>query len=151
MSRVARRTDSKEEGASGCGRCGYTRDARKDLRVFLAPSTRTAAMRACWSRRAGSMTENGNRVSVARPVGAEIPMRASMHYGTPSSLPSDYAISSHYANAAENANTDQHAHDFHDTVELNDTQDDINPDRRVIRHTSLPSPYLRPQPLKPFD
>jgi MATE family multidrug resistance protein len=76
---------------------------------------------------------------------------ASMHYGTPSSLPSDYAISSHYANAAENVNTDQHAHDFHDTVELNDTQDDINPDRRIIRRTSLPSPYLRPQPLKPFD
>ena len=56
MSRVARRTDSKEERESGCGRWGYTREARNDLRVLFAPSTRTAAMRACWSRRAGSMS-----------------------------------------------------------------------------------------------
>jgi len=63
MSRVARRTDSKEDSEDSCGRYGYTNDARKDLRVFFAPSTRTAAMRTCWSRRVESMAKKGNELS----------------------------------------------------------------------------------------
>jgi MATE family multidrug resistance protein len=63
---------------------------------------------------------------------------ASMHYGTPSSLPSDYALLSHYANARENTNSDDTIDDIYGPTELN-AQDEI-----------LPSPYFRPlQPKLP--
>ncbi|KAI9510175.1 MATE efflux family protein [Russula earlei] len=71
---------------------------------------------------------------------------ASMHYGTPSSLPSDYALLSRYATARDNEPAD----DLHDTFEPDDTQDDMTPYRPVIRRTSFPSPYLTPlQPKLP--
>jgi MATE family multidrug resistance protein len=60
---------------------------------------------------------------------------ASMHYGTPSSLPSDYALLSHYANARENPNSDDTIDDIYGPTELN-AQDEI-----------LPCPYF--QPLQP--
>lgn len=75
-----------------------------------------------------------------------------MHYGSPSSsLPSDYAILSHYASAMENTDREEHphAHDFHDTNEPSDTQDDISHGRRVIRRGSLSSP--RTQLPERFD
>lgn len=68
---------------------------------------------------------------------------ASMHGGTPSSLPTDYAILSHYANARVNEQT----HDFYDQNDPADPQDDVSPHRRVTRRSSFPPPYL--QPLKP--
>lgn len=73
-----------------------------------------------------------------------------MHYGTPSSLPSDYAILSRYAQARENAGTD----DQHDPDEQTDIQDDMNPHGRVIRRTSFTSSYVLPvQPniAEPFN
>jgi MATE family multidrug resistance protein len=67
-----------------------------------------------------------------------------IHYGSPSSLPSDYALLSRYAN---NANR----HDLTDDTHDNDIQDDSNPNGRPIRsvrrRTSWPFPYL--QPLQP--
>jgi MATE family multidrug resistance protein len=73
---------------------------------------------------------------------------ASMHYGTPSSLPSDYAILSHYANARANLDTDEHPHDyFHDQNDPSDTEEDVSPSRRAIRRSSFPPPYA--QPLRP--
>ena len=75
-----------------------------------------------------------------------LPM-ASMHCGTPSSLPNDYAILSLYANARAYPDTDEQAHDLHDQNELTDNQDDVNPNRRVIRRSSFPPPYS--QPLRP--
>ena len=77
---------------------------------------------------------------------------ASMHYGTPSSLPSDYAILSRYAHARENADRDDH--DIYDTDEPTDTQDDMNPHGRPIRRTTFPSSYVLPvQPnvSEPFN
>jgi len=79
---------------------------------------------------------------------------APMH-GTPSSLPSDYAILSRYAHARENANTDdEHDHAIYDPDEPTDTQDDMNPHGRIIRRTSFPSSYVLPvQPniSEPFN
>ena len=78
-----------------------------------------------------------------------------MHYGTPSSLPSDYAILSRYAHARENADTDdEHDHAIYDPDESTDTQDDMNPHGRVIRRTSFHSSYVLPvQPniSEPFN
>ena len=68
---------------------------------------------------------------------------ASIHCGTPSSLPTDYAILSHYSSARVNEQT----HDFHDQNEPINSQDGVNPDRPVIRRSSFPTPYSRP--LKP--
>lgn len=68
-----------------------------------------------------------------------------MHYGTPSSLPSDYAILSRYANI-----TDSPVDDLHDMTEPVDVLDDLLPNRPAIRRSSFPSPYLRPlQPKLP--
>ena len=64
-----------------------------------------------------------------------------MHYGTPSSLPSDYAILSRYAHADRD---DQHDHDIYDTDEPIDTQDDMNLGGRPIRRTTFPSSYVLP-------
>jgi MATE family multidrug resistance protein len=73
-----------------------------------------------------------------------------MHYGTPSSLPSDYALLSRYAHARGIANSDEPADDFHDITEPIDVLDDILPNRPVIRRSSFPSPYLSPlQPKLP--
>ncbi|KAI9458930.1 MATE efflux family protein [Lactarius psammicola] len=73
---------------------------------------------------------------------------ASIHYGTPSSLPSDYALLSRYASARENANRDDSPDDTHDHTDPNDVQDDIHPHGRPIgRRTNFPFPYL--QPLQP--
>ena len=74
---------------------------------------------------------------------------ASIHYGTPSSLPTDYAILSHCANANARANAgrDEQPHNFSDRNEPTDMQGDVNPDRSVIRRSSFPLPYSRP--LKP--
>lgn len=55
-----------------------------------------------------------------------------IHYGSPSSLPSDYAILSRYAA------TD-------DTNDTNDSTDDDHPHARPIRRrTSCPFPHLQP-------
>ncbi|KAH9174752.1 MATE efflux family protein [Lactarius sanguifluus] len=76
---------------------------------------------------------------------------ASIHYGTPSSLPSDYALLSRYANSRENANRDDSPDDTHDCTDSNDVQDDIHPHGRPIgRRTAFPFPYLQPlQPKSP--
>ncbi|KAH9055675.1 MATE efflux family protein [Lactarius vividus] len=76
---------------------------------------------------------------------------ASIHYGTPSSLPSDYALLSRYASSRENANRDDSPDDTHDFTDSNDVQDDIHPHGRPIgRRTSFPFPYLQPlQPKSP--
>lgn len=80
---------------------------------------------------------------------------ASMHYGTPSSLPSDYAILSRYACTRQNGDRDdQHDHDIYDQDEPTDIQDDMNPDGRLIRRTTFPSSYVLPvQPniSEPFN
>jgi MATE family multidrug resistance protein len=72
----------------------------------------------------------------------------SLHYGSPSSLPSDYALLSRYAN---NANRDDLTDDMHEYTDDNDIQDESNPNGRPIRsvrrRTSCPFPYL--QPLQP--
>ena len=68
-----------------------------------------------------------------------------MHYGAPSSLPSDRAILSRYTHARENADRDgQHDHDIPDPDEPTDTQDDMNPDGRLIRRTGFSSSYVLP-------
>ena len=74
-----------------------------------------------------------------------------MHYGTPSSLPSDYAILSRYASPRENANRDDSPDDTHDYAHSNDVQDDTHPHGRPIgRRTDFPFPYLKPlQPKLP--
>ncbi|KAH9051842.1 MATE efflux family protein, partial [Lactarius vividus] len=74
-----------------------------------------------------------------------------IHYGTPSSLPSDYALLSRYASSRENANRDDSPDDTHDFTDSNDVQDDIHPHGRPIgRRTSFPFPYLQPlQPKSP--
>ncbi len=73
---------------------------------------------------------------------------ASIHYGTPSSLPSDYALLSRYASSRENANRDDSPDDTHDYTDSNDVQDDTHPHGRPIgRRTNFPFPYL--QPLQP--
>ncbi|KAH9958017.1 MATE efflux family protein [Russula dissimulans] len=76
---------------------------------------------------------------------------ASMHYGTPSSLPSDYALLSRYAHAnTDNTDKDEAPDDFYDPFEPNDTQDDVIFNRPTIRRTSFPSPFLKPlQPKLP--
>jgi multidrug resistance protein, MATE family len=76
---------------------------------------------------------------------------ASMHYGTPSSLPSDYAILSRYANARETTNNDDDPlDDLYDPSEPSDALDNMIPIRRATRRSSFPSPYLRPlQPKLP--
>ncbi|KAH9017086.1 MATE efflux family protein [Lactarius deliciosus] len=76
---------------------------------------------------------------------------ASIHYGTPSSLPSDYALLSRYAGSRENANRDDSPDDTHDCTDSNDVQDDIHPHGRPIgRRTAFPFPYLQPlQPKSP--
>ncbi|KAH9049321.1 MATE efflux family protein [Lactarius hengduanensis] len=73
---------------------------------------------------------------------------ASIHYGTPSSLPSDYALLSRYASSRENANRDDSPDDTHDCT---DSNDDIHPHGRPIgRRTTFPFPYLQPlQPKSP--
>jgi MATE family multidrug resistance protein len=76
---------------------------------------------------------------------------ASMHYGTPSSLPSDYALLSRYANARENTN-DHHepVDDLYDSTEPSDALRVMIPNRPATRRSSFPSPYLRPlQPNLP--
>ena len=72
---------------------------------------------------------------------------ASIHFGTPSSLPTEYAILSRYANARVNPDTDEQPPNFHYQGEPTDTQDYLNPNRRVIRRGSFPPLYS--QPLKP--
>ena len=76
----------------------------------------------------------------------------SIHYGTPSSLPSDYALLSRYANARETTNNlnDDPATDLYDSTEPSDVLDDMIPIRAATRRSSFPSPYLRPlQPKLP--
>ncbi|KAH9991563.1 mate-domain-containing protein [Russula vinacea] len=79
---------------------------------------------------------------------------ASMHYGTPSSLPSDYALLSRYASARGIINSDEPVDDLHDLTEptdvLDDILDDILPNRPAVRRSSFSSPHLRPlQPKLP--
>jgi len=77
-----------------------------------------------------------------------------MHYGTPSSLPSDYAILSRYAHVRENTDMDdEHDHDVYDLDEPTDTQDDMIPHGRVIRRATLPAYVLPVQPniSEPFN
>jgi MATE family, multidrug and toxin extrusion protein len=70
-----------------------------------------------------------------------------MHYGTPSSLPSDYALLSRYANAT---NSDEPIDDFYDPSDPSDAHNDGVPIRPTARRSSFPSPYLRPlQPKLP--
>lgn len=65
----------------------------------------------------------------------------SIHYGSPSSLPSDYALLSRYAK-------DDSTDDTHDYSDSNDVPDDSHPHGRPIRRrTSFPFPHL--QPLQP--
>jgi MATE family multidrug resistance protein len=77
-----------------------------------------------------------------------------MHYGTPSSLPSDYALLSRYANARGTTNIDDPVDDLYDSTEPSDAPiDDMIPNSPATRRSSFPSPYLRPlQPklLEPF-
>ncbi len=72
---------------------------------------------------------------------------AAMHYGTPSSLPSDYALLSRYANA----NKDRSSDNTDDYPDPNSMQDDTHPyGSPITRRISFPSPYLRPlQPKMP--
>jgi MATE family multidrug resistance protein len=75
-----------------------------------------------------------------------------MHYGTPSSLPSDYALLSRYANARETTINDDPIDDLYDSTEQPDALDDMIPvpNRSAARRSSFPSPYLRPlQPKIP--
>ena len=75
-----------------------------------------------------------------------------MHYGTPSSLPSDYALLSRYASARANTNNDDDPVDdlYDSTTEPSDAPGDMIPNRPAIRRSSFPSPYLRPlQPKLP--
>ncbi len=74
-----------------------------------------------------------------------------MHYGTPSSLPSDYALLSRYANARETTNSDDPVDDFYrDSSEPSDALDNVTYNRPPTRRLSFPSPYLRPlQPKLP--
>jgi MATE family multidrug resistance protein len=77
-----------------------------------------------------------------------------MHYGTPSSLPSDYALLSRYANARGTTINDEpvDVNDLYDSTEQSDTLDDMIPvpNRPTTRRSSFPSPYLRPlQPKLP--
>lgn len=75
---------------------------------------------------------------------------ASIHYGTPSSLPSDYALLSRYANARGTANNDGTGDDLYDSNEPSDVLDDMIPNRSATRRGSFSSPYLRPlQPKLP--
>ena len=76
---------------------------------------------------------------------------ASMHYGTPSSLPSDYALLSRYVNARGNTNNDNDpVDDLYDSTEPSDAHGDMIPIRPATRRSSFPSPYLRPlQPKLP--
>jgi MATE family multidrug resistance protein len=69
---------------------------------------------------------------------------ASMHYGTPSSLPSDYALLSRYANARGNTNDDDTVDDLYDSTDPFDALADMTPNRPFTRRSSFPSPYLRP-------
>ena len=85
---------------------------------------------------------SSTRTSLTRTVSA----MASIFYGTPSSLPSDYAILSRYAN------TDEPVDDYHEIAESTDTLDGAVPitGRTATRRSSFPSPYLRPlQPKLP--
>ena len=77
-----------------------------------------------------------------------------MHYGTPSSLPSDYALLSRYASARGITNSDEPVDDIHDQTEptdvLDDILDDLLPNRPAVRRSSFSSPHLRPlQPKLP--
>jgi MATE family multidrug resistance protein len=75
---------------------------------------------------------------------------ASMHYGTPSSLPSDYALLSRYANSRATTNNDDPVDDLYNASEPSDAHDDMIPIRPATRRSSFPSPYLRPlQPKLP--
>lgn len=75
---------------------------------------------------------------------------ASMHYGTPSSLPSDYALLSRYANARGTTNNDDPVDDLYVSTEPSDILDDMIPNSPTTRRSSFPSPYLRPlQPKLP--
>ena len=114
------------------------------------------------------MSREGNGMSVTRSLSSEIAIErpysgahrkpswffsstrtfamASIFYGTPSSLPSDYAILSRYAN------TDEPVDDYHEIAESTDTLDGAVPitGRTTTRRSSFPSPYLRPlQPKLP--
>ena len=75
---------------------------------------------------------------------------SSMHYGTPSSLPSDYALLSRYASARDIATTsDEPVDDYHEITEPTDDLRGAVP-IRPGRRSSFPSPYLRPlQPKLP--
>lgn len=74
-----------------------------------------------------------------------------MYYGTPSSLPSDYALLSRYANTGDSSVPDDPSDDLHNnSSDPTDNQDDMIPKGRPIRRSSFPSPYLRPlQPKLP--
>ncbi|KAI0000631.1 MATE efflux family protein [Russula compacta] len=78
-------------------------------------------------------------------------MASSMYYGTPSSLPSDYALLSRYANTGDSSVTDNPTDDYHNIpTGPTDEQDEMIPKGRPIRRSSFPSPYLRPlQPKLP--
>ena len=71
---------------------------------------------------------------------------ASMHHGTPSSLPSDYALLSRYANARETTDNHGPVDDLYDPSEPSDALDDMIPNRTATatRRSSFPSPYVRP-------
>jgi multidrug resistance protein, MATE family len=74
-----------------------------------------------------------------------------MHYGTPSSLPSDYALLSRYANANRIPNRHDFLDEFHGLTEQTVVKHHVVPNCRTIRRrSSFPSPYLRPlQPTTP--
>lgn len=70
---------------------------------------------------------------------------SSIRGGTPSSLPSDYALLSRYAHARGTTNNDDPVDDFYDSTEQHDVLDDMIPIRPATRRCSFPSPYLRPK------
>ena len=120
MSRVARRTESKEDVVCGSGRLGYTIDARKDLRVFFAPSMRTAAMRACWSSKAWSISHFG--LTAHSPLLLFFPPFIFFHLNFV-----DSSIVQHQTILCYTF------HDFNDTTEQTIVQVDVMPNHRVMR------------------
>lgn len=75
-----------------------------------------------------------------------------MHYGTPSSLPSDYALLSRYANARGTTINDDPVDHLYDSTGQPDALDDMIPvpNSPATGRSSFPSPYLRPlQPKLP--
>ena len=75
---------------------------------------------------------------------------ASIYHGTPSSLPSDYAILSRYSNTTYS--DEPVDDDYHEITEPTDALHGAVPisGRTASRRSSFPSPYLRPlQPMLP--